>query len=584
MRPLAHHAYLPALLLALIAVATPWLGLAYAQVSPGPLSTAHAALDSPLQCLQCHGKGGAMADMDARCLACHKEVAWMRTAQRGFHARVSAKNCASCHPDHGGRDFELVIWDEGAAAKFDHRRAGFVLEGKHASLACAACHKPALQKSPATALIQKKHHATSWLGLQTACADCHTDVHRGQLGVKCQTCHTHTKWKPAPGFDHAHSDYPLTGAHVQFDCMKCHAAAQFVKATDAKGLPVPQWKPIPHADCTPCHRDPHAGRFKGACEACHVTTDFHTISRTGFDHNQTRYPLKGKHAQVACANCHDPAHGGFGAKPKFAQCADCHADAHNGTATLAGKVADCATCHGVSGFSGPSYTAAMHQQSAYPLEGAHATADCSGCHRKLPASDASAAALGSARVMLRPKFGACVDCHGDPHAGRFSAPNPRARKAECVACHNMSAYSPSKFDGRMHAECAFPLEGAHMSVPCQACHAELKSPRSKTSLRGGELRALSFESKQRLCADCHQSPHGTQFAGRKDHGACTSCHGVEAFVPTDRFNHDRDSQFKLDGAHKTTPCASCHESRPDKSGHAFASYVPTPTRCEACHR
>jgi hypothetical protein len=586
MRTRADLALALALLVALLA--TPWRGSAWAQVSPGPLSAAHAGIDAPLKCLECHGQGGAKAgrtDMDARCLACHKEVAWMRTANRGFHVRVANKPCASCHPDHGGRDFQLVVWDEGAAAKFDHRRAGFVLEGKHARLECAACHKPALQKSPAAALIRKKDRTKSWIGLETRCADCHDDVHRGQLGVKCETCHTQAAWKPAPGFDHARTDYALTGAHGKVECMKCHAAPQFSKGLDAKGQPLAQWKPLPHADCTPCHRDPHAGRFKGACAKCHTTQNFHVISREGFNHDQTRYPLKSKHAQVACEKCHDPAQGGFGSKPKFALCTDCHADAHNGMATLAGKPADCAACHDLTGFANSTYTVAAHQKSAYPLEGAHAAADCAACHRQLGAKDPAAAALGTARVMIRPAHAACVDCHGDPHRGRFRPPSPRARKADCLACHGMNAFSPAQYDAKMHFECDFKLEGAHMTVPCQACHEELKAPSPKSTLlaAAASLRPLTFESKKRLCAECHDNPHGDQFAHRKDKGACQGCHGNDEFVPAAKFSHDRDSRFKLEGAHKRIACRACHEPRAAANGKTIVTYIPTPTRCEACH-
>ena len=160
------HVLLPALVL-LAALLTPaGADRAFAQVSPGPLAAAHASLDGATQCLQCHNSPGAKAGMDAKCLACHEEVAWMRNAKRGFHSTVAAKACASCHPDHGGRDFALVAWDEGSAVKFDHRRTGFTLQGRHAQIECAQCHKPALQRSPAAALVKKKDRAKSWLGLQ----------------------------------------------------------------------------------------------------------------------------------------------------------------------------------------------------------------------------------------------------------------------------------------------------------------------------------------------------------------------------------------------------------------------------------
>jgi hypothetical protein len=508
----------------------------------------------------------------------------MRTAKRGLHASVGAKNCASCHPDHGGRDFAMIVWDEGSAAKFDHRRAGFGLEGKHAQLDCAQCHKPALQKSPAAPLIRRKDRTKSWMGLQTACADCHTDVHRGQLGRECARCHAQTAWKPAPGFDHAKTAYPLTGSHAKVDCLKCHAAAQVVKGTDAKGQPLPEWKPLPHADCVSCHKDPHAGRFKGACAKCHTTEGWHTITPSGFNHDLTRYPLRGRHAGLACEKCHDPKVPGS-QKPKFALCTDCHSDAHAGTATLAGKAVDCASCHDVKGFRPSTYTVAAHAASAYPLEGAHARAACDACHVRRAAGSPGAAVLGRALVVMRPRRAACVDCHADPHAGRFRAPSPRAKADDCRTCHGMEAFRPSKYDTRMHDGAAFKLQGAHQAVPCVACHDELKARPAAGSLLAdaASMRPLRFESPRQACVDCHANPHGEQFAHRKDRGACEGCHDLAAFAPASKFDHDRDSQYKLEGAHRRTPCKSCHETKPAANGKPFVVYRPVPTRCEACH-
>lgn len=559
-------------------------GDALAQVSPGPLAAPHAALEGTTQCLQCHASRGSKEGMDEKCLACHKEVAWMRTAKRGLHARVTQKNCASCHPDHGGRDFVLVEWSEGSAAKFDHGRAGFALEGKHAQLECAQCHKPALQKSPAAALVKKKDRTKSWMGLQTACLDCHSDPHRGQLGRECARCHSQSAWKPAGGFDHAKTAFPLTGAHAKVECAKCHAAPQVVKTTDAKGQPVPEWKPLPHADCVSCHKDPHAGRFKGACAKCHTTADWKAINRTGFDHDATRYPLRGKHALVACEKCHDPKVPGSN-KPRFAQCLDCHRDAHAGTATLAGKAADCAACHAVAGWKPSTYTALQHAASAYPLEGAHARAACDDCHMRRPDSPANRTALGPSLVVMRPKRSACVDCHADPHAGRFRAGGPRAKADDCRACHALETWRPSRYDARLHDSAAFKLEGAHVAVPCVACHAELKAKPAARSLAAAAatMRPLRFEESKRACADCHRGPHGDQFAKRKDGGACEGCHDQAAYVPASRFDHDRDSQYRLEGAHRRTPCKGCHESKPGPDGRPFVVYKPVPTRCEACH-
>src|SRR5512144_926837 len=164
---------------------------AEAQVSPGPLARAHESLDGPLHCFQCHGKGGSMRE---KCLDCHKEIAWTIQQKRGVHPR-EGKECATCHPEHAGRDFDLVHWEEGSEARFDHARAGYALEGKHAALECRACHKPALQHAADAAIMKRAHPEESWLGLETTCASCHKDPHAGAFGANCTHCHVPASWQ-----------------------------------------------------------------------------------------------------------------------------------------------------------------------------------------------------------------------------------------------------------------------------------------------------------------------------------------------------------------------------------------------------
>lgn len=568
--------------LAVFVAATGWCGVALAQVSPGPLARPHGALEGATQCFRCHAQGAGKAGMDRRCLDCHQEVDWMRKRQRGFHARVAASACASCHPDHGGRDFALIAWDGGSKDRFDHSRAGFALLGRHAELACAQCHKPALQKSPVVPLLKLRDRARSWLGLEPACASCHADPHRGSLGAACASCHSQSRWSPAPGFEHARTAYPLTGAHARPACLACHATPAVNEGRDASGALRPRWRPVPHADCVSCHRDPHAGRFTGTCARCHGTASWTTVNAKGFDHDQTRYPLRGAHATVRCDDCHAASRGGK--RPPHARCADCHADAHRGAATLHSVSVDCATCHAVQGFTPSTLPRTEHQRTAYPLEGAHQATECRDCHTRAPAGSAEAATLGRSRVRLRPGHARCVDCHRDPHAGRFSSGGKRARTLECLACHTLMGFQPSGFDGRAHATSAFPLEGAHLAVPCQRCHEELSSP-AGGSLRGGATgRTLSFQHRARACADCHDDPHAGQFRARADRAACEQCHDLATFAPAARFDHDRDSGFALQGAHARTPCAACHRPGPaGRDGKRVVTYRSTPSRCESCH-
>jgi hypothetical protein len=552
-----------------------------AQVSPGPLAAAHAALDGATDCFRCHARGTGKSGMDQRCLACHTEVGWMRARQRGFHARVANQACASCHPDHGGRGFALVAWDGGRPEGFAHARAGWTLAGRHAEIACRDCHKPAFQRSGAVPLLRVKDRARSWLGLEPACGSCHADPHRGRLGSDCLACHDQAKWSPAPRFDHARTRYALTGAHARLACADCHTTAQVNGGTDARGALRPRWSPVPHADCVSCHRDPHAGRFRGACAACHTTAGWRAVNAKGFDHDQTRYPLRGAHAAVRCDDCHAAARGGK--RPRFASCTDCHADAHRGTATVAGGAVDCAACHTVDRFTPSTWPRSEHARTRYPLLGAHAATACAGCHTRAAAGSAEAATLGSARVRMRPGSGTCVTCHHDPHAARFTPRVANAAAGGCTTCHSMLAFRPASYDARAHAASAYPLEGAHRAVACQACHEELRAAPAASSLPGGRHRALRFESRARACADCHQDPHGGQFKARADGGRCEACHDVAAFAPATRFVHDRDTGFRLQGVHARTPCAACHRSTTRADGTRLTIYRPTPSRCESCH-
>lgn len=555
-------------------------GLAAAQVSPGPLARPHAALDGPTQCFQCHARSGG--SMDSRCLSCHTEIAALRTARRGLHARTGDRTCASCHPDHGGREFELVAFEEGRPARFDHGRAGFALSGAHAGLECATCHRPALQGEPLVAGKRRvKDTSTSWIGLQRDCRSCHDDVHRGQIGRDCQRCHDVRAWKPAPGFDHSRSRFALTGLHRKVECLACHASEAVSRGRDAAGKRLVQWKPLESAQCSSCHRDPHSGRFGAECSRCHSTSGFDHIDGKQFDHDRTRYPLRGRHAGLACESCHRSGAQAV-TRPASGKCTDCHRDAHAGTATLAGQAVDCASCHDVRGFARSILPLAAHQASAFPLTGAHLEAACADCHRRVPRATPGSLALGTAGVQLRPAHARCTDCHRDPHAGRFAPKGPRGREADCIACHDDAHFSPADFGPDDHRNARFVLEGAHRAVPCAQCHTDLTRPAPTASHGTVDAKHLPFEDARRACADCHRDPHAGQFASGRG-AACDRCHGSDAFSPAVRFDHQRDASFKLEGAHARAECSACHTTDRDAKGVSVTRYRPLSGKCESCH-
>ncbi len=314
---------------------------ARAQISPGPLARPHAQFDGALQCVKCHaGGGGAHKEqMTGLCLNCHKEIAWLVERNRGVHGTpaVTAQRCASCHPEHAGREFAMVSWEGGAPERFDHTRAGWALDGSHGRQKCAACHKPAFRISPAAHLSQRSRLDPGWLGLERSCTSCHDDAHRGALDRNCTKCHDIEHWKPAPRFDHARTNYPLTGAHTNVQCAACHAAPGLQLTRDARGMAIPRYRPLEHQECVACHTDPHGGKLGASCSRCHETASFKTLNRGSFDHERTRYPLRGRHASVACEKCHDFSGGRVAANKPFATCNGCHTLC---LVPLGGRVAD----------------------------------------------------------------------------------------------------------------------------------------------------------------------------------------------------------------------------------------------------
>jgi hypothetical protein len=565
---------------------------AAAQISPGPLARAHAGLEGAANCTRCHPVGRKDA-MDGACLSCHREIAWLLERRRGVHTREGRARCASCHPDHAGREFVLVPWTADSATRFDHRRAGWALEGAHRTTKCTECHRSELRTGEAVARAPGQR-AGHWTGLETTCLSCHTDVHRGTVSATCESCHSAERWVPAPAFSHDSTEYPLTGRHRDVTCEACHGARTSAPRPGGSKID-PAFKPLRTAECASCHRDPHGGRLGAACSQCHVTTGFGDPKAGGFDHGKTRYPLRGRHASVRCAACHEAGN----KTPAFTTCASCHVDAHAATAPLAAKGSDCAACHDERGFRPSTFSEARHQagRCATCHTDAHAGqldarggAECATCHtvRTWTASSMAPARHAEFRFTLDGKHASawcgachgtgdrivfrleqleCVSCHVDPH---------EKREARCVACHTTTAFRPSTVDLAAHARFRFPLEGAHGAVPCAECHQALTRTSGGAALRTAvaTIAPLRLDETRTACVDCHTDPHGGQFA-RGQAKTCDACHDLAGFRPARRFDHQRDTTFPLDGGHQAVPCDRCH---------AEGTWRGTPGRCEACHR
>ena len=537
---------------------------AAAQISPGPLSRAHQSLDGTAQCSTCHKFGGGEAAF--KCLDCHGEIASRINARRGAHASFmkqagSSQDCARCHSEHNGREFPLIKWDP---AKFDHRQAGYLLEGKHAGPSCEKCHT-AQHISPAErSAIKTKDFSRTFLGLSPNCITCHEDAHKGRLGPNCAQCHNFQDWNNvASKFDHSKTRYPLTGLHAQVKCEKCHTSDAGGKARFAG---------IPFAKCNDCHSDPHKGTFQQSCQSCHNTSGWKKVlaSQLGssFDHSKTKFPLLGKHQMVNCGQCH--WNGDFKRPIVFGKCMDCHKpDPHQGQFAKRAGGAECAACHSVDGWKPSKFTVQNHAATLYPLQGKHAALECAQCH--IPKGK---------DTQFKIKFQRCIDCHRDEHQGQFAAA-PHWNK--CEDCHTLQGYKPSTFSLARHKETRFVLTGGHLAIPCVECHnnsAEMK-PSIKTD--------AVYHFDDLSCTRCHQNPHRDQFKKRMEllgsdgkQLGCAACHTTKSWKELSKFDHAQTS-FPLMGAHRAVACIDCHKPSNLETKLLNVDFTSAPTKCEECH-
>ncbi|MDX2207130.1 MAG: hypothetical protein SFU57_05765 [Gemmatimonadales bacterium] len=234
------------------------------------------------------------------------------------------------------------------------------------------------------------------------------------------------------------------------------------------------------------------------------------------------------------------------------------------------------------------YERALHAATALPLDGAHAAASCMSCHGTnrpgLPAIRAEAGA-GSAEVVFRLSERTCAECHADPHRADSAGKAP----VDCAACHTTRAFRESTVNVADHARFKFALDGAHRAVACAACHTGLTKRPGATPSSGPTLlheaqpKTVPLRAvKGTSCAACHETPHDVQFETRMDGGRCDACHRTESFDTTPAFDHGRDSQYPLDGAHAGVSCDRCHRSE-TVGGVKRTRYRPLPHRCEDCH-
>ena len=348
-----------------------------------------------------------------------------------------------------------------------------------------------------------------------ACIDCHRerDAHRGALGKDCATCHGVEDWRKVR-FDHGKATASRWPLTGAHTTVDCGLCHAGER-----------YRQTPTA-CVDCHRidDVHAGARGADCADCHGTDAW---KKQKFDHHrETGFALTQGHGGLACQACH---RGADMREVNGKSCVDCHAadDVHRGQQ---GQL--CGDCHTTQRWNATNFDHA--RKTDFPLRGAHATLACGVCHK--------------GETQAEKLRGDCIGCHrgDDVHAGGLGE--------RCADCHGEQRWSRDiRFD---HDLTGFGLIGLHAATTCEACHADRR-----------------FNATPSRCIDCHRADDAHQgHLGEQ----CADCH-----TPNDwrlwTFDHDTQTDFRIDGAHAAAACVACHR-RPPGEGREL------PRDCGGCHR
>ena len=302
-----------------------------------------------------------------------------------------------------------------------------------------------------------------------------------------------------------------------------------------------------------CHDDVHDNKFGINCAECHNEQSFFSVQTEGFNHSLTDFNLVGQHQTVDCRACHTESL----TKPlEHNACAACHTDYHDGEFVADGVAPDCSACHTEAGFTESLYTIEQHNETKFPLDGAHLATPCFACHQS------------EEKWTFRNIGERCVDCHEDVHVGFINA--SFYPDQACEKCHVTDDWIKNLFD---HEQTDFALLGQHAEVSCMECHGVDEA--SATNRYEG------FVDTPNECAACHDNVHEDQFVenGITD---CARCHGFESWG-VENFNHD-NTAFQLDGAHASVACDACHKPYETNDGRIIVQYKFNSFQCIDCHQ
>jgi hypothetical protein len=480
------------------------------------------------------------------CARCHADP----------HASKLGTACERCHATDE-KDF--------AANRFSHATTTFPLTGRHESVACRQCHTSpsggvAAPASPQRHDRDEQGRVIDFAGLGTSCASCHKDVHLGQLGAKCDTCHS-TQTFTLTKFTHTRVPAAFfAGRHITATCRACHKSET---ATFPAGHGTAVRFVGSGSACATCHaqQDAHRGALGQECEHCHTPERWPSVNRAF--HKAGLFPLEGRHLTVACASCH--VNGETRGTPT--RCYDCHWIRRQDDPKQTRLGTDCESCHRPTSWTAVNWNHGA--RTGTPLSGAHRSLACDSCHKERRFMGGSVA---------------CSTCHMKDYQ-RAAQPNHTAAgfPTNCEVCHQPAHTS---WNQATFSHAAFPLVGVHATQACASCH-----------------RNSIYKGTPRDCVGCHapdyQKTTNPNHAAAGFPTACESCHRATAPTWTGTsFNHG--AIFPLIGTHATQACSACHKNsvykgtsrdcigchaadyqRTANPNHASAGF---PTACAQCHQ
>lgn len=406
---------------------------------------------------------------------------------------------------------------------------------KVSSQKCLDCHKE-IQ----TLVDGKKGYHASPEVMKQECFACHSDHHGRKFDMMRFD---------QDNFDHDLTGYILEGKHDEVDCKECHKA-DFIQDPEIKKREGTFLGLV--EECLTCHDDYHQETLSNECLTCHDMNGWKPAPK--FDHDETDYPLKGKHIDVECIECHkvtetDGVKFQEFSDIEFSDCISCHDDPHQGE--LQGK---CMACHTEDSFQ-ILKKGFNHNLTDFELRGAHATIDCFTCH----------AETDDAKQVFQDVFESvdennCVSCHEDVHEGKYGT--------SCVDCHSEESFLILKnVDQFNHDLTDYPLEGKHIEVDCKECHTTEKYSDP-----------INFNE----CKSCHDDYHQGEFETNGVSPDCIECHSLNHGFEfsTYTIEQHQTASFPLEGAHTATPCFACHLDEKEDPQWRFRNIG---SECIDCH-